>query len=707
MKSEGGERQPKWCRGDLLIVDDDVSVLLTLMALMEREGYEVRSATNGQTALMFAWEDPPELILLDIGLPDVSGLEVCRRLKEDCRTAHVPVIFISALHEVEDKVQGFAAGGVDYIPKPFRGEEVLARVATHLAFKRLQGQIEAQNVRLQQEIAKTRRSEEALRSAHHELEKRVKERTLELMEANKQLVASEKVLEERLRFERLLSDVSARFLNLAPDEIDREVEGALKGIVDFFRVSHSVLIKGYPEEHRAGITHAAHADDDPPTPLGGNLYIPFPWTSNRMAQRKTLRVTAIEDLPAEAAADKEFYRNLGVRAFLIIPIIIKGSPAYAISISSRREERVWPEDYLPRLELLGEILVNTLERKDAESAARENAEELDRFFSVSPDVLCIANPEGYFLRLNPAAERIFGYTREELMAKRFIDFTHPDDFEKTREGASILSAQQKLFSFQNRYRCKDGTYRWMEWNAAPVGNQIYAAARDITERKRAEEALRESGERLRLLSSQLLVAQEMERKRIAHDLHDGLAARLAAMKYRIEYRMERGESAESDSLLEETISDIQTAITETRRIMANLRPSVLDDLGILPALSWYSRETGKSYPETSVEYSGNITEDDVPENLKIVVFRVVQESVTNAVRHGKPSLIKIGLERKRYWLRLSVEDNGNGIISVKKSTTEGVGLDSMQQRVESSGGIFSIRANPGKGTVVTAEWKMG
>ena len=108
-------------------------------------------------------------------------------------------------------------------------------------------------------------------------------------------------------------------------------------------------------------------------------------------------------------------------------------------------------------------------------------EELDQFFSVTLDLLCVANTDGYFLRLNPSWERTLGYTREELMAKQFFDFVHPDDLEKTRQAVSTLASQQKLISFENRYRCKDGTYRWLEWTAAPAGNLIYAAARDVTE----------------------------------------------------------------------------------------------------------------------------------------------------------------------------------------------------------------------------------
>jgi formate hydrogenlyase transcriptional activator len=118
-------------------------------------------------------------------------------------------------------------------------------------------------------------------------------------------------------------------------------------------------------------------------------------------------------------------------------------------------------------------------------------EEIDQFFSVTLDLLCIANTDGYFLRLNPSWERILGHTREELMAKRYMDFIHPDDLESTHQAVSTLASQQKLISFENRYRCKDGTYRWLEWTATPDGNLIYAAARDVTERRLAELALEE------------------------------------------------------------------------------------------------------------------------------------------------------------------------------------------------------------------------
>jgi len=137
------------------------------------------------------------------------------------------------------------------------------------------------------------------------------------------------------------------------------------------------------------------------------------------------------------------------------------------------------------------LFVQMRRKKAAEESLRHKTAELDQFFTVTLDLLCIANTEGYLLRVNPAVENTLGYSPEELMARPFFDFVHPDDVDKTRDAVSAQTMQKKVIGFENRYRCKDGTYRWLQWNSTPAGNLIYAAARDITESRLAEEALEE------------------------------------------------------------------------------------------------------------------------------------------------------------------------------------------------------------------------
>lgn len=113
----------------------------------------------------------------------------------------------------------------------------------------------------------------------------------------------------------------------------------------------------------------------------------------------------------------------------------------------------------------------------------------DRFFEVSIDMLCVLDFNGYFKRVNPAWERTLGFTRAELTSRPFIEFVHPDDRERTLKQNAHVRAGGQALAFENRYRCRDGSYRWLRWNAAPdFGEQvIYSAARDITEEKKAEE----------------------------------------------------------------------------------------------------------------------------------------------------------------------------------------------------------------------------
>ncbi|HEY9607810.1 response regulator, partial [Allocoleopsis sp.] len=151
--------------GNILIVDDTPENLQILSATLSEKGYKVRGVVKGQMALRAARSAPPDLILLDIRMPEMDGYEVCEQLKADPKTSEIPIIFISALDEVLDKVKAFAAGGVDYITKPFQVAEVLARVEHQLTIRRLSNQLQEQNQQLQQEIQERLKAEKAAEAA--------------------------------------------------------------------------------------------------------------------------------------------------------------------------------------------------------------------------------------------------------------------------------------------------------------------------------------------------------------------------------------------------------------------------------------------------------------------------------------------------------------------------------------------------------------
>ncbi len=140
------------------------------------------------------------------------------------------------------------------------------------------------------------------------------------------------------------------------------------------------------------------------------------------------------------------------------------------------------------------VFADITELKRSEEALRKKTEELDLYFTTSLDLFCIADTDGYFRRLNPEWERALGYTLADLEGKRFLDFIHPDDLQPTLDTIGRLKGQEEILNFTNRYRHKDGSYRWIEWRSHPVGNLIYAAARDVTNRKEAEASIRRSEE---------------------------------------------------------------------------------------------------------------------------------------------------------------------------------------------------------------------
>jgi len=228
---------------------------------------------------------------------------------------------------------------------------------------------------------------------------------------------------------------------------------------------------------------------------------------------------------------------------------------------------------------------------------------------------------------------------------------------------------------------------------------------------KASEKLKRSEEELRLLSSQLLTAEENERGRIARELHDGLGQSLSAIKFKLEEVLspvgKRVGEANVKSL-GATISLVQNAVEEVRRIMMDLRPSTLDDLGILVTITWFSREFQKIYSAIKVEREISIDENDVPESLKIIIFRVLQEALNNAAKHSEADLVHLRLGKTDGRLELAVEDNGKGFeveeMLAVPSSERGFGLGSMRKRTELSGGTFVIDSIKGKGTTVRASW---
>jgi signal transduction histidine kinase len=222
-----------------------------------------------------------------------------------------------------------------------------------------------------------------------------------------------------------------------------------------------------------------------------------------------------------------------------------------------------------------------------------------------------------------------------------------------------------------------------------------------------EEALKESEKRLRHLSNELITVQENERARISREIHDSLGQTLSAIKFKVEEIIHEVQESKRPKLaksLETLLPIILESIEECRRIQMDLRPSLLDDLGLLPTLEWFCREFQKIYSGIRVEKEIRIAEKEIPDLMRTILFRITQEAFNNIAKYSKTDVARLCLIKTEDKIELSVEDQGVGfdMANIKR----GLGLASMRERAQLTGGTFFIESTVGKGTLIKASWTL-
>jgi signal transduction histidine kinase len=227
------------------------------------------------------------------------------------------------------------------------------------------------------------------------------------------------------------------------------------------------------------------------------------------------------------------------------------------------------------------------------------------------------------------------------------------------------------------------------------------------EHRHSEEELGRTREQLRDVSFKLLQAEETERKRIAQEIHDGVGQHWVIVKHRVETILKQL-GKEITTPLEDILPIIQVGIEETRRIQMNLRPTLLDDLGILATLGWFCREFQKANPVIHIETKINIQENDVVNPVKTVIYRIMQEALNNISKHSRANLVNLTLQKEGDKIEFIIQDHGQGFdlnaVYSLKSYEKGLGLAGMKERTFLSGGSFSIESTRGKGTTIRASW---
>lgn len=291
-------------------------------------------------------------------------------------------------------------------------------------------------------------------------------------------------------------------------------------------------------------------------------------------------------------------------------------------------------------------------------------------------------------------------TREEILGELRNLRTRLHEVEEARQ---VIRKEKN----NQAHRHAEEEIRWTqerEKERASAGEILHF---EKMEHRHSEEELGRTREQLRDVSFKLLQAEETERKRIAQEIHDGVGQHWVIVKHRVETILKQL-GKEITAPLEDILPIIQVGIEETRRIQMNLRPTLLDDLGILATITWFCREFQKANPVIHIETKINIQENDVANPVKTVIYRIMQEALNNISKHSKANLVNLTLQKEGDRIEFIIQDHGQGFdlnaVYSLKSSEKGLGLAGMKERTFLSGGSMSIQSTQGIGTTIRASW---
>lgn len=364
------------------------------------------------------------------------------------------------------------------------------------------------------------------------------------------------------------------------------------------------------------------------------------------------------------------------------------------------------------------------ERSQTEDSLRESEQRLRFIAETTGDLIYRLRYDSMtYDYLSPSIEKLTGYTPEEIQSVGFSSLVTriemPDRSKATPEGLRRNRQEGKTGELHADYLIctRDGSMKWLRDHSFPwydESGQLVGSVgilSDISELKQIDEALRRSEGELRFLTSRLMIVQEEERALIAKELHDRISQNLAAVKIEIELAIssarERKSRATIDSL-ERALPLLRGVLGHVRQIYMGLRPSVLDDFGIIATLDWLCRELRSAQNKVKIEIFTGVEEDEIPEPIKLVIFKIAQQALENAIKHSEGELVRLTLEKTSGVLELIIQDDGIGFDPSEASSEEtakrGYGLIGMRERADSSGATFTLKSSRGAGTTIRVRW---
>jgi len=552
-----------------------------------------------------------------------------------------------------------------------------------------------------------------MKGTYGELKMTVDERTFELINKNTLLEAQirerkqiQELLDERLRFETILSNLSAAVISVSAGGLEREIDSAIGTLIAYLEADWgSLILFDNHSPMEPVIISSAVCGKPLPSDIVGEKY---PWFREKIKRGEAIILGKIpDDLVPEAGNERDFLLHEGYKSILIIPFRAGIGNWGLIAFGSIQAERKWSIELVRRLKLAGEILANANVRKQAEETLRMSESQKEMILNASVDRIRYVDKDMRIIWTNKASALRAGLSAEELVGRHCYEVNHgtqtPCAGCPTLRSMKTGQVERQIMHYPQVLSAEGGEYG--DNYCVPLRNekgeidrfvQVY---RDITYQKHAEEKIYNLGQ-------ELIRAQERERQMISRELHDTVAQDLCSLKVACEtlfdHQVHVSEGLKGKVL--EIANNLQRTIQAVRDLSYDLRPSGLEELGLVEVLSRYCEEFGEK-SKISVEFhSVGVESAKWDFDTDINVYRIIQEGLNNILKHSRATKAKISFVGAFPCLILRIEDNGRGFeLQPKYPAQENpkrMGLQSIRERVSLLKGEMSIHTGPDQGTKI-------